>query len=262
MATAIAILLGFGISAALAAPVSTMLAQGLRVKNYRGESIPTAMGIVLLLAVLGSWGGLTLAGWFDHGSFGLFAFWLTLVCLAGLLDDAVGSGASRGFRGHFLALSRGELTTGMAKVFIISGGALAISVWPLGWQLGLEVAVLLLAVNLFNQLDLRPGRALKGFLVLAGVFTIGGSLIAGAGTGAALGLLSGDLRAKYMLGDTGANVLGALAGLVLVTRLSGAGLTVSLILLILGNALGEFLSFNRLIGANNVLSWLDQIGRR
>lgn len=262
MATAVAIMLSFAISAALASPVSAMLSQGLMVKNYKGKSVPTAMGIVLLMAVLGTLGVLTLAGAFDHGRYGMYAFWLTLVCLAGLLDDVAGNHNNRGFRGHFSALFRGELTSGMAKVFIIAGGAVALNLRPLDWQLMLEVAVLLLAVNLFNQLDLRPGRALKAFLVLAGVYAISGSLVAGSGGGAALGLLSGDLRAKYMLGDTGANLLGALAGLILTTQLSVAGMGMALGLLVIGNALGEMVSYNRLINANSVLFWLDQLGRR
>ena len=75
----------------------------------------------------------------------------------------------------------------------------------------------MLATNLFNLLDLRPGRSVKAFVLLG----------AGADLGAwdlepfkALGLFVGpvlvaglyDLRERAMLGDTGSNLVGALAG--------------------------------------------------
>jgi len=82
MATALAIGIGYLVSVLLAGPVSLMLAQGLSAKNYRGELIPTSMGIVLLVSVLGSLGSLAMGGWIDGGQFSIYSFWLTLVCLA------------------------------------------------------------------------------------------------------------------------------------------------------------------------------------
>ena len=87
---------------------------------------------------------------------------MTLVTLAGLVDDVAGNEDSRGFQGHFAALLRGRLTTGMAKVLMVSGAPWRWRIWA-GWPGLVEFGVLILAVNLFNQLDLRPGRALKSF---------------------------------------------------------------------------------------------------
>lgn len=248
------------ITVLLADPVAAMLTPGLRAENYRGETIPTAMGIVMLLAVLGAAGGLGLTGLISPQP-GLPLFWLTLVSLAGLLDDAAGSHSCRGFRGHIAALFQGRFTSGMAKVFIIGGGAIVLSA-PFRGQGLIKLGVLVLTVNLFNQLDLRPGRALKVFLILAVLLARGGHFLLSAGAGSALGLLPGDLRAKYMLGDTGANLLGALAGLALITSVSETWLVISLVLLVLGNGAGELFSFSRLIAASSALSWLDQLGRQ
>jgi UDP-GlcNAc:undecaprenyl-phosphate GlcNAc-1-phosphate transferase len=261
MAAALGLVLAGLLSALLSAPVAAVLAPALSAKNYRGQLIPTGLGLVLLLAVLGGLGGLSLLGWLEKGNFYLAAFWLTLVTLAGLVDDVAGNEDSRGFRGHFAALLRGRLTTGMAKVLMVSGGALAVADLGGGWPGLVEFGVLMLAVNLFNQLDLRPGRALKSFLLMAAVLIPVGSLPAAVGCGGALGMLRGDLQARYMLGDTGANLLGALLGLALVGTLEIIWLCLALILLVLANALGEFFSFSRLIAANRVLLWLDQLGR-
>lgn len=262
MAAALGLVLAGLIGALLTAPVAAMLAPALSAANYRGQMIPTGLGLVLLLAVLGGLGGLSLLGWLAKERFFLAAFWLTLVSLAGLVDDVAGNEDSRGFRGHFAALFRGQLTTGMAKVFIISGGALAVADWSQGWPGLVELGILVLAVNLFNQLDLRPGRALKSFLLLAATLVPAGSLLAAVACGGALGMLRGDLQARYMLGDTGANLLGALLGLALIWSLGINWLCLALGLLALANILGEFLSFSRLIAANRVLLWLDQLGRR
>lgn len=262
MAPALGFALAVLAAMVMAGPVAAMLSPALTAKNYRGEVIPTAMGMVLLLAVLAALGLLTALGWMEQDGFVLTAFWLTLVSLAGLVDDAAGNHGSRGFRGHFAALFRGRLTTGMVKVLLISGGSLALISWPLVWISVVELGVLVLAVNLFNQLDLRPGRALKSFLIIGGILALGGNVPAAVGSGGALALLGGDLRARFMLGDTGANLLGAILGLALVSALSQSALVAALILLALGNALGELFSFSRLIAGNRVLLWLDQLGRQ
>ena len=46
--------------------------------------------------------------------------------LFGLLDDLVGTGTRRGFRGHVGALRHGELTTGLLK--LVGGGLVAVGV--------------------------------------------------------------------------------------------------------------------------------------
>jgi len=261
MAATLAFAAAWALAAALAGYVAAMLAGGgSLVVNYLGKSIPTGMGTVLLLAVLGGLGILNLAGLLDAAVLRQQGFWLTLVCLAGLVDDTFGNHESRGFRGHFSALFHGRLTTGIAKVLIISLGAVLVSL-PLSWQALLEAAVLTLSVNLFNQLDLRPGRALKAFVFLLGGLALAGNIPAAVGCGASLGLLPGDLRSDYMLGDAGSNLLGALAGQAIVAALSKTWLPIILIFLVLGNGAGEFLSFSLIIERSKILCWLDQIGR-
>lgn len=260
MAAALAFLAAWALAAAMAGTVAAMLGGGSSIVNYSGKSIPTGMGTVLLLAVLGGLGILNFAGMLDAATLRQQGFWLTLVCLAGLVDDAFGNHESRGFRGHFGALFRGRLTTGMAKVLIVSLGAVLVSL-PLSWQALLEAAVLILSVNLFNQLDLRPGRALKTFVFLLGGLALAGNVPAAVGCGASLGLLPGDLRSDYMLGDAGSNLLGAIAGQAIAAALTKAWLPIILVFLVLGNGAGEFFSFSRIIEKSKILRWIDKIGR-
>jgi hypothetical protein len=130
----------------------------------------------------------------------------------------------------------------------------------------LAVIVLVLATNLFNLLDLRPGRAVKAFVLLGAGLTIGAW---DADPLWALGLLAGpvlvagayDLRERVMLGDTGANLIGALAGLWLVLTLSTTGLAVAAAVLLVMTAYGELRSINALVERTPVLRHLDSIGR-
>ncbi len=85
----------------------------------------------------------------------------------------------------------------------------------------LATGVLVLATNLFNLLDLRPGRSVKAFVLLGAALMIGeGELHTFEHLGLFIGplLVAGvfDLRERAMLGDTGSNLIGALAGLWLV----------------------------------------------
>jgi UDP-GlcNAc:undecaprenyl-phosphate/decaprenyl-phosphate GlcNAc-1-phosphate transferase len=130
----------------------------------------------------------------------------------------------------------------------------------------LAVAVLVLATNALNLLDLRPGRATKVFVALGVCLTIGVRELRPLWT---LGLFAGpaiiagayDLRERAMLGDTGANLLGALAGLWLVLSLSQTGQLIALALLVGLTVYGELSSISALVQRVPLLRGLDSWGR-
>jgi UDP-GlcNAc:undecaprenyl-phosphate/decaprenyl-phosphate GlcNAc-1-phosphate transferase len=176
--------------------------------------------------------------------------------------------APRGWRGHGAATLRGELSTGALKAAGSLGLALlAMSYLSLSngrWLLA--AGVLVLATNAFNLLDLRPGRATKAFVLLGAGLTIGAAelhTLWALGLFAAPALVAGayDLRERAMLGDTGANLLGALAGLWLVLTLSGTGQLVALALLAGITLYGELRSISALIERTPLLRQLDSLGR-
>jgi hypothetical protein len=164
------------------------------------------------------------------------------VAAIGLADD-LWSGPERGFRAH-LASGR---TTGILKL-------VGIPVIGLVATRRMSGALLVgLAANALNQLDTRPGRALKAYLAAA--------VAVDAPVGIAVLLLPYDLREMAMLGDAGSNALGALLGLNSVKRFTGRGCWAAIGALAGLTALGERTSLGTLIERTPGLAWIDRLGR-
>lgn len=196
---------------------------------------------------------------------------LLLGLAAGVLggyDDIAGAGPEqrddKGLRGHLAAARRGRISTGMVKVAGLGAAALLASRSLAGAPLDRLVSAGVIAgtANLVNLFDLRPGRALKFGLLLGLPVVPGpaGAVLAGP-MGAAAALLPDDLRARIMLGDCGANALGAIVGLGLVAgtgRAARVGLLVALVAL---TAASERVSFTTVIERTPLLRDLDALGR-
>jgi UDP-N-acetylmuramyl pentapeptide phosphotransferase/UDP-N-acetylglucosamine-1-phosphate transferase len=174
---------------------------GLVAGNWRGRSIPRALGVALLPPAVVAAALLLPRG----DALGLLAGSCALGW-AGLLDDVASAGEPRGWSGHARALWRGQLTCGGLKA--VAGVAAAWAVLgaaPAAWALGA------LLPNALNSLDTRPGRAIGAYLAATALLL---ALDRPAGlralpfAAAALGLWPTDLREQAMLGDTGANALG------------------------------------------------------
>jgi UDP-GlcNAc:undecaprenyl-phosphate/decaprenyl-phosphate GlcNAc-1-phosphate transferase len=136
-----------------------------------------------------------------------------------------------------------------------------------GRTLIVDGVLIALAANLGNLLDRAPGRTIKFGLVAyvpiaiaIGTAPIG--IAAAPVMGASLGLLPDDLRERLMLGDTGANVIGAVLGLAVVLgSRESIRLVVMLVLLAL-NVGAELVSYSRVIDAVPPLRWFDRLGSR
>jgi UDP-N-acetylmuramyl pentapeptide phosphotransferase/UDP-N-acetylglucosamine-1-phosphate transferase len=190
----------------------------------------------------------------------------------GLYDDLVGGRPgqrAKGFRGHLAALARGRVTSGLVKVAGVGlvglGAAALLPAHPRrrAADVLLGAGVIAGTANLVNLLDLRPGRALKAGLLIAGPVLPGpgGSLVAGP-AGAAAALLPDDLGERIMLGDTGANALGALLGVALAARTGTAGRAALLAGVAGLTAASERVSFTEVIARTPGLRELDALGRR
>jgi UDP-N-acetylmuramyl pentapeptide phosphotransferase/UDP-N-acetylglucosamine-1-phosphate transferase len=246
-------------------------AGGHTVTNYRGAAIPCPLGIIIVAAsalTIGALAALHQLGATDRFVIVAPAFVLGVAAL-GLFDDAY-SGPSRGWRGHGGAVAAGQFPTGLLKAVGTHGLAADASDELLfardTGQFLLEVLVLVLATNLFNIIDLRPGRAVKAYvLLLAGLLIAEGLDLleaVGAYTGAILVAGAYDLRERGMLGDTGANLVGAAAGVALVLTISSTtGLAIAAAVLAAITAYGEFRSISALVDRAPGLRHLDSIGR-
>ncbi|HEU5252429.1 MAG TPA: hypothetical protein VFU16_03765, partial [Solirubrobacterales bacterium] len=129
-----------------------------------------------------------------------------------------------------------------------------------------DLALLLLTTNLFNLLDLRPGRVEKVFVTLiAGLcvaaWTAEPLEILGIFVGPVLVVAAYTLRERAMLGDTGANLIGALAGVSLLVTLGETGRYIALGVVVALNIYGEFRSISRTIDGVPLLRSLDSLGR-
>jgi UDP-N-acetylmuramyl pentapeptide phosphotransferase/UDP-N-acetylglucosamine-1-phosphate transferase len=196
-----------------------------------------------------------------------------LVTAAGLVDDLLPQ-RTRGLRGHLRALADGDMTTGVLKVIVITGASVFVMALSgprsvAGTFAG--VVTLAAASNLWNGLDVAPGRAIKAYLLamaavgfVAAVASIRGwseaSVCVGVCVGAAL-VLPFDLRERGMLGDAGANLLGFAVGVVLVTGASDAVLVALAAALVVLNVVAETLTLSRAIDAIPPLRWFDRLGR-
>ena len=274
--------LGLPLAVAVALPLVPAGARGLRDaglvrENYRGAELAFPLGAVLATAALVALAPMAFLD--DRAALDLLdpelRRWLPYllgIAFLGFLDDALGQGAAestpRGWRGHWRALREGSLSTGAIKAI----GALALAAYVVSgrglesWRYIADVALLILATNAFNLLDLRPGRAEKG-LALLGV-----GLCLGAWTFAPfelLGIFAGPvlvgarltLRERAMLGDTGANLIGAIAGIWLLTSLDGDGRLVALAVVAALTVYGEMRSLSATIESVPPLRWLDSLGR-
>jgi UDP-N-acetylmuramyl pentapeptide phosphotransferase/UDP-N-acetylglucosamine-1-phosphate transferase len=253
------------------AAVRALGAGSLARENYRGRLLACPLGLVIVAAAVCALVPLAVAeraaGGVLRPELGWIAVYVLGVAFLGLADDALADRA-RGLRGHAAAVRRGEFDTGALKAAGSAGLALYVMAAPANgparWLLG--AAVLVLATNAFNLLDLRPGRAVKAFLALGLALTlIGGDLVPLWAVGVFVGpvLVVGlyDVRELGLLGDTGANAVGAVAGAWLVLTLSNVGLAVALVVLAGLTVYGEFRSISAFIERTPGLRHLDSWGR-
>lgn len=191
-----------------------------------------------------------------------------LVFAAGLVDDLAPAGP-RGLRNHLRSLAAGRMTTGIVKLVVAVGAAaVVVALQPArpGYVRVFGVVLLAAGANVWNGLDVRPGRALKAFAVPGAAFLVWGTLvhapaIAGLLVGGALALPA-DLRERAMLGDGGANLLGFAAGLGVFDALADGWVPVAAAVGVALNVVAETVSFSRVIEAAPPLRYLDGLGRR
>lgn len=239
--------------------------------NYRGTNVSLAGGAG---AAIGS----VLAGMSIPGAQLRTAAVISTAAagVTGYLDDMdPNPQRARGLRGHIGALARGKITTGAVKLIGISGAALVSGaliakhhnsrgMWFVAdtFTTGALIAG---SANLINLFDLRPGRGLKVSAAMACATALGGNKpsrdLAASLLGVIAAVAPGDLGERTMLGDLGANPIGAGIGLAVGmgaqrrTRLVALAAVTGMI------ALSEKVSFTRLIDRSPPLSWVDSLGR-
>jgi UDP-GlcNAc:undecaprenyl-phosphate/decaprenyl-phosphate GlcNAc-1-phosphate transferase len=268
---------GLAVSVALAAFIArgslrAFAEAGWTRANWRGEELPFPAGVIAVVAGILAMGLLVAAehvldlGIADSNAADQLVL-VAGVAFLGLLDDLF-EGVPRGWRGHFGAALRGGFSTGVLKAV----GTLALALVGLdrmlhGEQLVSGVIVVVLATNFFNLLDLRPGRSAKAFVLVVGLLLLferdpGPLWLIGPFVGPFIVLGLYDLRERCMLGDTGSNVMGAIAGLALVHWLGPRDEWIAAGVLLALTIFGEFRSISSTVDRLPPLRVLDSLGRR
>lgn len=250
--------------------------------NHRGEPVTLLEGPAVTAAAVAA--ALTVPGLDARSRLALSAAAVGAGAF-GCYDDLAGGDDRRGFRGHLGAMARGEITTGAVKIAGIGAAGLAAGILldrrdrALGAasaasrgssapgrlaDLMINTGLVAGGANLINLFDLRPGRAIKVSLLSSMALGLGGEHCRAAAVvpaGAAAAMLPEDLGERAMLGDCGANAIGAMLGVAAASlprpaRVLGLGAVAAL------TAASEKISFTEVIARTPALNWLDMLGRR
>lgn len=241
--------------------------------NYRGVNLNPVLGLVVAASALGvvTWSlvARALAGRWEE-RFDVY-FWALGACLlviaAGFIDD-LSEGGVRGLRGHLESALRGRPTTGSLKVAAgVVAGVLVVTGLPSRpwWVMASGVVMMAGCTNIWNDLDVAPGRAGRTFVYFALVIpfvsaTSVPQAIMFVLLFAELPALRYDLLEKGMLGDAGANLLGLVVGMGLYAVLAEWAVVVAAVLVVILNLIGETVTFSKVIAGVRPLRWFDQLG--
>jgi Glycosyl transferase family 4 len=269
----LAFIAGAGLVALISAVLTGHVPARLVKENVVGRPVGAVLGYALWVGVAG--GALLAASRLDPPaeevavavSLATAGVTAALV-VAGAIDDLF-TGGPRGLTGHLGSLVRGRPTTGILKLLVGLGAALVLALHLADDPIRIVgiVALVALCTNLWNALDVVPGRALKWATValvplVAAAWTRPSGGVVAATLGAVLVLLPFDLRERGMLGDAGSNPLGFLVGLGLAVVLPTPGLIAAATVALLLQVAAETVTISRLIDAVPPLRWLDRLGRR
>ena len=233
-------------------------AAGWHRRNYRDREVLLSAGPAATLGALVATGCLASAP-------GALVAGGTAAAL-GLYDDVYGDSHARGLGGHLRALRSGRVTTGMVKLAGMMGAGLVAGARQRRGPATalLDAALIAGTANLVNLLDQRPGRALKVITITSGLCMAMDAPVATVATAtaaAAVATLPADLGEVVMIGDCGANGLGALVGWCLAAGLDSRGRTAALVVVVGLTLASERVSFTTVIERTPWLAALDNWGR-
>lgn len=256
---------------------------GLIERNYRGVSLVRGIGVVFPLAWMFSVPfslGLRILGFQAAALYGMMLF---SVCLVGFLDDVFGTKSTKGIRGHFSGLLEGNVSTGVIKAMVIIVTSLPVAAFGSRDLLDLlkNASIIAMSANVYNAFDVKPGRSLKSYWTAMGISFLvmsiqrntvttlasGSSLKTHEGLALTLPLVAStlvygfyDLSERTMMGDAGANGIGASLGFLVIFTFGPELRNVTFLLLLGMQLLIEVTSLSKVVERLRILRFLDTIG--
>lgn len=250
--------------------ISKMLENsGMIGENYRGDMIPVGLGLVFIPTLVINSIILIYSNIVPEKIIMIYMLLFASIAMSfvGIIDDSLGNRGVTGLIGHFKALFKGSLTTGAFKALLggFVGLTLAVTLSKSIPNIIVATLVVALSTNMMNLFDLRPGRAIKAYVILAIIIFLASAkfnrevmmLIVPA----VLAYFYFDLRALTMMGDAGSNVLGVSIGVFIVSSFDLPVQLVSLVLLVAIHVLTEKFSLTKIIENNKFLNYVDKLGR-
>ena len=250
--------------------ISKMLENsGMIRENYRGDMIPVGLGLVFIPTLVINSIILIYSNIVPEKIIMIYMLLFASIAMSfvGIIDDSLGNRGVTGLIGHFKALFKGSLTTGAFKALLggFVGLTLAVTLSKSIPNIIVATLVVALSTNMMNLFDLRPGRAIKAYVILAIIIFLASAkfnrevmmLIVPA----VLAYFYFDLRALSMMGDAGSNVLGVSIGVFIVSSFDLPVQLVSLVLLVAIHVLTEKFSLTKIIENNKFLNYVDKLGR-
>jgi len=230
--------------------------------NYERRLIPISFGGLILFVEL-----LSLKIFDSKYSYSSLLY--LLIIIIGTLDDLYGDKSIKGLKGHINAFINGYITTGIIKAFfgVLIALIFAILITDSIQTFIASFLLIVLMINGINLFDLRPGRALKVFFVLFAILALYTPFLAAEKSGfIILGILLivffQDVRAKIMIGDSGANLLGLHLGIWYSIYLPFIWQLFVILILMLVHIYAEFKSLGKLIENHWLLNKIDRLGRK
>lgn len=239
--------------------------------NYRGMTIPVGMGIIIPIAFLlfFPFKPYFLSTGTGQQTYTAYLLVSLVLGMTGFIDDHFGDKGVKGIKGHIKKLVIDyKVSTGILKVIVALALGFYISSWYLDRHFEVAMGTLAFAVwvNVLNLLDVRPGRAIKGFWSAA--FPL--LLMHGGSTGSpeifllaiTLVLFDTDRKERGMLGDAGANALGGIIGTWIVQWATSLEMALYISFGLLITLYSERYSISRWIEMHPLAKRLDQWGRK
>ena len=243
---------------------------GLQRRNFLGRPVALGYGLTIWLLCMMLFGILV---WLNPQA---PAYMLLLITtgwfgLLGAIDDFFGKreGQPKGLKGHFSALFKGKITTGLIKA--VGGLAAAICIGGLTakqiWMWPVHALLIALSAHTMNLFELRPGRAnsisLLTLLVCAGLAWHAGQPFLSLGNVLVWSMVMSwhreDSQAQAMMGDSGSNLLGAVMGITLAISLPTWAAVAWTTVLIMLHIAAERISFSQFIEKTPWLARIDRL---
>ena len=241
-----------------------LMDRGLTEVNYLNNKTPNAAGLILMFPCI--FAVIPHAVYYRELDTVIYIFVIIALALSGLVDDIMGDKTSKGLMGHAATYINGGFSTGGIKAVIGLIIGLLIALYrETGYIMILVDTVLFaLSVNMINLLDLRPGRALKGlFIFLLPIIILTGFSYIWMVLPLIVVLplyIRGEMNGQYMLGDTGANLIGSILGMYSVFALSVPSRIILAVVLVAVHGLTEFYSITKWIDSVPLLKYIDRLG--